>query len=214
MEQIVARGAAAARDARFPRLHPSQDHSRMPIPRCIGQAGLYADRLSVNVELPREQSLAQIRAAEEARRPSAEPWRRLRLRIDEAKEERRAAASAPQLRARGPEHADDRRRRRRPATSTSCARSATLYGSYGLQARLLFRVQPHSGRRRAKLPPVKPPLHARAPALSGRLAVSLLRLLPSTRSRRRRTTRRHAADSTSTRNWRGRSSIARVSPST
>src|SRR3954447_9266274 len=54
----------------------------------IAEAGLYADRLSINVELPAEASLARF-APEKDMRAIRRTMGRLRLRLDEAKEDRK-----------------------------------------------------------------------------------------------------------------------------
>jgi putative DNA modification/repair radical SAM protein len=60
----------------------------------IAEAGLYADRLSINVELPAEASLARF-APEKDMRAIRRTMGRLRLRLDEAKEDRKAPRFAP-----------------------------------------------------------------------------------------------------------------------
>jgi putative DNA modification/repair radical SAM protein len=65
-------------------------------PRLIEQAGLFADRLSINVELPREESLRKLAPQKEAgsiRRAMAG----LRLRLEEAGEEKRKTRHAPRF---------------------------------------------------------------------------------------------------------------------
>ena len=92
-------------------------------PELLARAGRYADRLSINVELPTVQSLAAL-APEKDGAAIRRSMARLRLSIDEAKRGAPAAAGrgaadaaaaarpAAALRARRAEHADDRRRRR------------------------------------------------------------------------------------------------------
>ena len=89
----------------------------------LARAGRYADRLSINIELPTPQSLAAL-APEKDGAAIRRSMARLRIHIDDAKEAARPAPVASQphvapkraraaaLRARRPEHADDRRRRR------------------------------------------------------------------------------------------------------
>lgn len=63
-------------------------------PELLAEAGRYADRLSINVELPTETSLATL--APEKNAPSIRrSMARLRLRIDESKADRRAPRFAP-----------------------------------------------------------------------------------------------------------------------
>lgn len=65
-------------------------------PLLIEEAGRYADRLSINVELPSEESLQRL--APEKRLPQIKTsMARLRLRIDDAKAERRASLKAPRF---------------------------------------------------------------------------------------------------------------------
>ena len=59
-------------------------------PELLQRAGRYADRLSINVELPTETSLAQL-APEKDGQAIRRSMARLRLHIDEAKEERKEA---------------------------------------------------------------------------------------------------------------------------
>ena len=83
----------------------------------IAEAGKYADRLSINIEMPEETSLQQF-APEKDVRAIRRTMGRLRLKLDEAEEDRsdEDEGQAAALRAGRPEHADDRRRRcgRRP----------------------------------------------------------------------------------------------------
>jgi putative DNA modification/repair radical SAM protein len=95
--------------------------------RLLALAGEYADRVSVNVELPVEQSLSTLAPEKNAgtiKRSMAE----LRARIDEAIEERRAPRFAPGGQSTqmivGADNANDR---------SIIEKSATLYGSYRLR---------------------------------------------------------------------------------
>ncbi|MBX9759975.1 MAG: putative DNA modification/repair radical SAM protein [Beijerinckiaceae bacterium] len=129
------------------------------IPECdpalIAQAGLWADRLSVNVELPREQSLAQYAPQKNAGSIRG-AMAGLRLRIDEAKEERARSRRAPQFAPAGQSTqmivgADQ-------SSDIDILRtSSTLYGSYNLKRVYYSAFSPIPGAG-AKLPPVKPPL--------------------------------------------------------
>src|SRR6476660_8687181 len=65
-------------------------------PVLIEKAGLYADRLSINVELPREESLTELAPQKDAR-SIRKAMGGLRLRLDEAKEERGKAKHAPRF---------------------------------------------------------------------------------------------------------------------
>jgi hypothetical protein len=142
-------------------------------PELAAEAGLYADRVSINVELPRDESLAVL-APEKDAAGIKKAMGRMRLAI----EDRRAGQVGPA--------------RRKFATGQSTqlivgadaardgdilARSAALYGVLSAQAGLLFGLQPDP--RRQPPPAAGPPAPgARAPALPGRLADAVLRLRP------------------------------------
>jgi putative DNA modification/repair radical SAM protein len=95
-------------------------------PELLAAAGKYADRLSINVELPTEQGLAALAPEKNAggiRRSMA----RMRLRIDEARAEKRqrfAPAGQSTQMIVGADAASDRR---------ILDMSSQLYGSYGLR---------------------------------------------------------------------------------
>lgn len=63
-------------------------------PALIREAGLYADRMSVNIELPTEQSLRRL-APQKDRRSILEPMGRMTEGIAESREERRKSRHAP-----------------------------------------------------------------------------------------------------------------------
>ena len=144
-------------------------------PALIAEAGRYADRLSINVELPTESGLKTF--APEKRAASIKTtMANLRVRIAESHADRRAPRFSPAGQGTqmivGADGAND---------AQIVATSASLYASYDLQAHLLLGLQPDPG--------FEPPAagqggaaRARAPPLSGRLALSLLRLLAPTRS--------------------------------
>ena len=96
-------------------------------PELLGQAGSYADRLSINIELPTDAGLAQF-APEKSAPIIKQAMGGLTLRIDEAREEKRAPRFAPAGQSTqmvvGANSTDDR---------TVLAASATLYGSYRLR---------------------------------------------------------------------------------
>ena len=75
-------------------------------PLLMAEAGKYADRISINVELPTEGALGRL-APEKDMGDIRRSMGRMRLRIDEAKAEKKGAA----LCARRAKHAGDRRRR-------------------------------------------------------------------------------------------------------
>jgi hypothetical protein len=172
-------------------------------PELLQRAGRYADRLSINIELPTDAGLTQL-APEKDGSAIRRSMARLRVHIDDAKEERREAQASPVLslpRAKparaqpgafaaagqstqmivGADATDD---------ATILATSAQLYGAYRPQARLLLRLQPDPG---CLLRPAAEgaAAGARTPAVPGRLADALLRL----RRRRDRVAahRRHVA---------------------
>jgi putative DNA modification/repair radical SAM protein len=93
----------------------------------LARAGLYADRLSINIELPSEESVQKF-APEKDVRAIRRSMGRMRLRIDEATEEKKAPRFAPAGQSTqmivGADAAKDK-----DILSTS----ANLYGSYGLK---------------------------------------------------------------------------------
>ncbi|MFN3892246.1 MAG: putative DNA modification/repair radical SAM protein [Beijerinckiaceae bacterium] len=129
------------------------------IPECdpalIAEAGLWADRLSVNIELPREQSLREY-APQKNVASIRGAMAGLRLRIDEAREEKVKGRRAPQFAPAGQSTqmivgADN-------ASDVDILRtSSTLYSSYELKRVYYSAFSPIPGAG-AKLPPVKPPL--------------------------------------------------------
>lgn len=124
-------------------------------PALIEKAGLYADRLSINVELPREQSLGTLAPQKDAR-SIRKAMGGLRLRLDEAKEERAKARYAPKFAPAGQSTqmivgADG-------APDAEIIRSsATLYGSYDLK-RVYYSAFSPIPSSAAALPLLKPPL--------------------------------------------------------
>ena len=162
-------------------------------PELLAQAGRYADRLSINVELPTVQGLSEL-APEKDGAAIRRSMARLRTHIDDAGEAARSRAptSQPMLpprRARAPRFApagqidaDDRRRRcvRRPNDPRHQRNAVRRLPA---EARLLLGIQPDSrcGARAAAEGAADGP---RAPPLPGRLADALLRLC-GRRDRRR-----------------------------
>ena len=100
-------------------------------PALLAEAGLWADRLSINVELPTEAALGEL-APEKSLPRIRRSMGRMRLRIDEAKAERKVSAKAPRFAPAGQSTqviigAD---------ASTDRAildMSTNLYGAYGLR---------------------------------------------------------------------------------
>ncbi|MDP3602184.1 MAG: putative DNA modification/repair radical SAM protein [Bosea sp. (in: a-proteobacteria)] len=97
----------------------------------VAQAGLYADRVSINVELPTEVSLERF-APEKRPREISAAMGGLRLRIEESKAERATSRRAPVFSPAGQSTqmivgADG------TSDATILQRSAQLYGSFGLK---------------------------------------------------------------------------------
>jgi hypothetical protein len=202
MEQVVE---VARRCARSTTSAATSTSRPFPTPRrnCWQRAGRYADRLSINIELPTEQGLAALAPEKDGRRSSAR-WRACACTSTTRRARRDASRQAPSVscRARKPARA------RKPqafaaagqstqmivgadatddatilATSASCMAPTT-------QARLLLRLQPDPARR-LRAAAAGAAAGARTPAVPGRLADALLRL----RRRRDRAAHggRHAA---------------------
>jgi putative DNA modification/repair radical SAM protein len=122
-------------------------------PALIETAGLYADRLSINVELPREDSLAQLAPQKDAR-SIRKAMGGLRLRLDEARAE--TAKHAPRFAPAGQSTqmivgADG------AADSEIVRTSATLYSGYDLR-RVYYSAFSPIPSSAAALPLLKPPL--------------------------------------------------------
>ncbi len=121
----------------------------------VAQAGLYADRVSINVELPTEVSLERF-APEKRPREISAAMGGLRLRIEESKAERAKTRRAPVFSPAGQSTqmivgADG------TSDATILQRSAQLYGSFGLKRVYYsaFSPIPDSSR---QLPLSEPPL--------------------------------------------------------
>ena len=124
----------------------------------IAEAGKYADRLSINIEMPLENSLARL-APEKDLRAIRRTMGRLRLKLDEAREGRKATPkgnTAPRFAPAGQstqmivgaDAANDR---------TILDTSANLYGSYRLRRIYYSAFSPIPDSSRA-LPVAAPPL--------------------------------------------------------
>ncbi|MBL6455992.1 putative DNA modification/repair radical SAM protein [Belnapia sp. T6] len=126
-------------------------------PELLAEAGRHADRLSINVELPQEDSLRALapeKDLSEIRRSMA----RMRLRMEEAKEARQTARRAAPPRFApagqstqmiiGADASDDR---------AVLGTTANLYGSYGLKRVYFSAYSPIPDASRL-LPPEAPPL--------------------------------------------------------
>jgi putative DNA modification/repair radical SAM protein len=117
----------------------------------IAQAGRYADRLSINIELPTEAGLKRL--APEKRAPSIRrTMAGLRLRIEEAKRERKAPRFSPAGQSTqmiiGADGASD---------ATVLGTSGRLYAGYGLRRVYYSAFSP--------IPDASPMLPAKAPSL-------------------------------------------------
>ena len=120
-------------------------------PELLAEAGRYADRLSINVELPTESSLAQL--APEKNMPGIRrSMGRMRLRIDEARAEKRSPRFAPAGQSTqmivGADASTDR---------DILDLSTNLYGSYGLK-RVYYSAFSPIPDASAALPPARAPL--------------------------------------------------------
>ena len=108
-------------------------------PALIEEAGRWADRISINIELPTPaalQSLAPEKNFENTQRAMSG----IKERITEAKAERTAASQGAGLRAGRAKHADDRGRDRRLGRDHSAPGVLALCAAE-IAARLLFRLQ-------------------------------------------------------------------------
>lgn len=122
-------------------------------PELVNQAALYADRVSINIELPREESLASLAPEKDGRR-IRKAMGALRLGIEEVSEPSRAASPkfAPAGQSTqmivGADEASD---------GEILSRSAGLYGAYGLK-RVYYSAYSPIPDATARLPPTRPPL--------------------------------------------------------
>ena len=120
-------------------------------PELLAKAGRYADRLSINVELPTEASLAQL-APEKDLPGIRRSMARMRLRIDEARAEKKAPRFAPAGQSTqmivGADNSSDR---------DILGLSRNLYGNYGLR-RVYYSAFSPIPDASAALPPQRAPL--------------------------------------------------------
>ena len=120
-------------------------------PELLAEAGKWADRLSINVELPTEASLGRL-APEKDMPGIRRSMGRIRLKIDEARAEKRAPRFAPAGQSTqmivGADASSDR---------DILALSTNLYGSYGLK-RVYYSAFSPIPDASASLPPQKAPL--------------------------------------------------------
>jgi putative DNA modification/repair radical SAM protein len=124
-------------------------------PRLIEQAGIYADRLSFNIELPRDVSFGAL-APQKSERSILKAMGGLKLKLDAAREEKRVLRHAPTFAAAGQSTqmivgAD-------AASDSEILRSSvSLYSSYGLKRVYYSAFSPFPGASDA-LPSRKAPL--------------------------------------------------------
>ena len=120
-------------------------------PALLLEAGRYADRLSINIELPTENGLAAL-APEKNAAGIRRSMGRMRLRIDEARADRRGPRFAPAGQSTqmivGADASSDR---------DILATSTNLYGSYGLK-RVYYSAFSPIPDASAALPPIQAPL--------------------------------------------------------
>lgn len=123
-------------------------------PALVNQAGLYADRISINIELPRDESLASL-APEKSGKQIRKAMGSVRLGIDEttdvaakARPPKFAPAGQSTQMIVGADEASD---------GEILGRSAGLYGAYGLR-RVYYSAYSPIPDAASRLPPQRPPL--------------------------------------------------------
>jgi putative DNA modification/repair radical SAM protein len=150
MEQVVAVARSLRLDHHFQgyiHLKTIPDASE----ELMAEAGLYADRLSINIEMPSEEGLKTL-APEKDVRAIRRSMGRMRSRIEEAKEEKKAPKFSPAGQSTqmivGADATDDR---------TILETSTNLYGAYKLKRVYYSAFSPIPDASRI-LPPKAPPL--------------------------------------------------------
>ncbi|KQW70500.1 radical SAM protein [Phenylobacterium sp. Root77] len=120
----------------------------------VNDAALYADRLSINIELPRDESIASL-APEKDARQIRKAMGAVRLGIEEASEPARVAAP--------PKYAPAGQSTQMIVGADGAldgeilSRSAALYGAYGLR-RVYYSAYSPIPDTTSRLPPARPPL--------------------------------------------------------
>ena len=178
-------------------------------PNLIEQAGRFADRLSINVELPQDKSMVKLAPQKQAG-TIRKAMGGLRLRLEEAEDERRRSRRAPAFAPAGQSTqmivgADGERDTDHPAIERDALQRVQA------QTGLLLGLQPHTGIEPVAAGP-QAAADARTSPVPGRLALSLFMASPWMRSWRRRKTA--CWISISIRSSPGRFAIASASRST
>jgi len=124
-------------------------------PRLVEQAGLYADRLSANIELPRDEALSRL-APQKSSAVIRKAMGQVRLRVEAARPQKKDRARPPKFAPAGQSTqlivgADG------APDSEILDRSASLYGGYGLR-RVYYSAFSPIPDSSATLPLIKPPL--------------------------------------------------------
>ena len=122
----------------------------------IDQAGLYADRLSVNIELPTDADLEQL-APEKNGAEIQQAMDGIKTKIQELRDDHAARFASAQIRSRRSEYADDRRAPRATPDQTILQTASQLYQTHKLR-RVYYSAYspiPHAD---AQLPGKSPPL--------------------------------------------------------
>ncbi len=166
MEQLVRVAKSLREDHQFRgyihlKLIPEAD------PLLVEEAGLYADRLSANIELPRDEAILRL-APQKDPGVIKKAMGQVRLKVEAARPQKKDRARPPKFAPAGQSTqlivgADGA-----PDTEIM-ARSASLYGGYGLKRVYYSAFSP--------IPDSAAVADAGAPAVSGRLADAVLRLL-------------------------------------
>ncbi len=124
-------------------------------PRLVEQAGLYADRLSANIELPRDEALSRL-APQKSSAVIRKAMGQVRLKVEAARPQKKDRARPPKFAPAGQSTqlivgADG------APDSEILDRSASLYGGYGLR-RVYYSAFSPIPDSSATLPLIKPPL--------------------------------------------------------
>lgn len=124
-------------------------------PRLVEQAGLYADRLSANIELPRDEALSRL-APQKSSAVIRKAMGQVRLKVEAARPQKKDRARPPKFAPAGQSTqlivgADG------APDSEILDRSASLYGGYGLK-RVYYSAFSPIPDSSSTLPLIKPPL--------------------------------------------------------